>query len=383
MKYILMHKRIAVAELEIDNASCAITGIDDIYAPEHVPVGISVFRGAIDRKALNNWWRKRAIPASRDGIRRALEELQVSSSEALLEKCYGLSLSDQYWICPKAASITWDDINFFDNSFSEDVGNVLLGHASSSDSISLMSPDNSSDGWLKKKWTILNGKRCLLKGGSGIVQQEPYNEVLATTLMNRLDISCVQYSLIMKNSYPYSICEDFITKDTELISAQHFMDGHKKPNNFSVYQHFVKCCEKVGIKAAVDFLDRMLTVDFLIANEDRHFNNFGLIRDAESLEYIGMAPIYDNGTSLWYKTPNHMIRPSAPKLPSKPFKSAHAEQIKLVSSFAWLDHTRLKGLDEEYYEILKESPFIDEARRGILCAALKTRVELITEIAAK
>lgn len=78
-----------------------------------------------------------------------------------------------------------------------------------------------------------------------------------------------------------------------------------------------------------------------------------------------------------------MIRAAAPKLPSKPFQPAHAEQIKLVSSFACLDQRKLKGIDEEYYEILKESPFIDETRREILCDALNTRVELITEIAAK
>lgn len=40
-----------------------------------------------------------------------------------------------------------------------------------------MSPDNATDGWLKKKWEIINGKRFLIKGGN----QEPLNEVIATT----------------------------------------------------------------------------------------------------------------------------------------------------------------------------------------------------------
>lgn len=33
-------------------------------------------------------------------------------------------------------------------------------------------------------------------------------------------------------------------------------------------------------------------------NEDRHLNNFGIIRDVNSLEWISVAPIYDNGESL-------------------------------------------------------------------------------------
>ncbi|WP_412205211.1 hypothetical protein [Anaerobutyricum hallii] len=49
----------------------------------------------------------RAIPASRAGIRNALEQLNLSTTQKLLEKCLGLSLSDQYWICPAGSGIEW------------------------------------------------------------------------------------------------------------------------------------------------------------------------------------------------------------------------------------------------------------------------------------
>ena len=45
----------------------------------------------------------------------------------LLIRCYGLSLSDQYWICPKDSNLTWEEINFFSNEFSDDIGDVLFG----------------------------------------------------------------------------------------------------------------------------------------------------------------------------------------------------------------------------------------------------------------
>ena len=51
-----------------------------------------------------------------------------------------------------------------------------------------MSPDNTSDGWLRKKWVIQNQRRVLLKSGSGESQQEPLNEVLANMICDRLDI---------------------------------------------------------------------------------------------------------------------------------------------------------------------------------------------------
>lgn len=383
-KYILMHKDIPVAALEIDEASGVISAIGEVYAEKHIPLGITVKRGRIERSELNDWWKGRAIPASRSGIKTVLEDLQIATTQRLLEKCLGLSLSDQYWICPQSKNLKWSEINFFENDFSDDMGNILFGKISSgemiiNDEISLMSPDNTSDGWLKKKWKIINGKRCLIKGGSGAIQQEPYNEVIASKIMERLDIPHVKYSLITEEEYPYSICEDFITPQTELISAWYVMQTEKKPNHISVYQHYVNCCEKLGIPKIKESLDQMMVVDYLIANEDRHQNNFGIIRDAESLNFIGAAPLFDNGTSLWFDKPTPMIGRTA-KLRCKPFKNTHEEQIKLVSSFEWLDISKLNGIEEEFRELVRDSIFIDNTRCDAICKAMKERVNSLEKV---
>lgn len=95
-KYILMHKNVPVCNIELDEASGAISAVANAVAPAHIPVGITVKKGVIDRAALNEWWKGRAIPASRDGIRGALAELNLATTQKLLEKCLGLSLFDQY-----------------------------------------------------------------------------------------------------------------------------------------------------------------------------------------------------------------------------------------------------------------------------------------------
>jgi len=294
----------------------------------------------------------------------------------LLTKCYGLSLSDQYWIYPEGSGLRWEDINFFDHPFSDDVGNILFGEAPDKDEFDMLSPDNTSDGWLKKKWVVSGDKRLLVKGGSGATRQEPYNEVLASAVMRRLKIPHIPYTLTMLDEYPYSVCEDFITKDTELISAWYVLQTQKKPNNVSLYQHYLKCCADLGIPGVGDATDRMLTVDFIIVNDDRHLNNFGVVRNADTLEWIGASPVFDCGTSMWCNEPVSMIHPMA-KQSSKPFRSKHAEQIKLVSSFRWLDIKALRGIDEEFREILSGSAFIDEARRDALCYGLRKRVDLL------
>ena len=123
----------------------------------------------------------------------------------------------------------------------------------------------------------------------------------------------------------------------------------------------------------------MLVLDYLIMNEDRHQNNFGAVRNANTLEWIGAAPIYDSGTSLWFDKPTMMIG-STGRVSSKPFKNSHDEQIKLVSSFDWLNLTALAGIDEELRALIKGSLFIDEARAQALCKALCGRVERLAEV---
>ena len=301
------------------------------------------------------------------------------STQLLLDKCLGLSLSDQYWICPTSSGVRWEEVNFFQNAFSDDVGNILLGRGSSSGRVSLMSPDNTSDGWLKKKWTIVGGKRCLLKGGSGATQQEPYNEVFASRLMQRLQVPHVEYALVYQDGYPFSVCEDFITPNTELVSAWYVMQTRKKENHISVYQHLLQCCAALGIPDVRRRLDEMLAVDYLLVNEDRHQNNFGFIRRADTLEWLGMAPIYDSGSSLWFNTPTPMIRASAPRIASKPFKASHEEQIKLVSSFAWIDWDALNGIEEDFRAAVQDSPFLDGARCDAICRGIAGRVQRLKQ----
>ncbi|MCD8046264.1 MAG: HipA domain-containing protein [Clostridiales bacterium] len=378
-----MHKRIRVAELELDDATGYIQKIGTVYAPEHLPVGIPVRKTVTDRAALNEWWTDRSIPASRSGVQKALETLEISSAKLLLVCCYGLSLSDQYWICPEGSDLTWDNINFFDNNFSDDVGDILFGAEKKTDGLNFSSPDNTSDGNLKKRWKIINGKRCLVKGGSNPFRQQPFNEVIASGIMQRLGIPHVPYTVIWSNGAPYSVCEDFITENTELIPAWRILKTQKKDNSTSVYRHFINCCEALGIKDTVPYLDRMIVLDYIIANEDRHLNNFGVIRNAETLAWLGFAPIYDSGSSLGYdKVPAQMR--SEKEVVCKPFKNHHSEQLKLVSDFSWIHFDRLSDIRELIAGVLSADgakDYIDENRIRAIAGSVQQRIEQLSQLA--
>ncbi len=383
MKCTLMHKRFQVAEMELDETTGFILKIAEVYEPKHLPIGVSFKNGIADRGALNEWWTDRSIPASRSGVRNALENLNITNTKMLLVRCFGLSLSDQYWIKPQDANISWEEINFFDNSFSEDIGDVLFGQAKKKDGFDFSSPDNTSDGCLKKRWKIIDGKRCLIKGGSNPFHQQVFNEVIATKIMERLDIPHVPYTMIWDKGLPYSVCEDFVTADTELVAAWRIINSKKKSNNMSVYQHFVSCCKNFGITNVERSLDKMLVLDYIIANEDRHLNNFGLVRNAETLEWIGFAPIYDSGSSLGYDKLPMQIRMQADII-CKPFKKNHIEQLKLVSDFTWIDFDKLCDIEVVIKEILsveEAQELIDERRIEAICDSVRARIDILQGIA--
>ena len=65
-----------------------------------------------------------------------------------------------------------------------------------------------------------------------------------------------------------------------------------------------------GIKGCLDYYDSlgsefseqirsMLVFDALVYNEDRHFGNFGVLRDNHTGKIIAPAPIFDHGRSLF------------------------------------------------------------------------------------
>lgn len=378
MQYTLMHKGIPVLDLELDDATSSVQKIGPIYHMEHLPLGTTSRQGEVDRAALNAWWIDRSIPASRSGIRKALETLELPNTQMLLTRCFGLSLSDQYWVKPQGSDLQWERINFFTNPFSEDIGNVLLGKVTDGAGLDFHSPDNTSDGFLKKRWKIIDGKRCLLKAGSNPFMQQPFNEVIATIVAQRLDIPHVPYSLLWDDGTPYSVCEDFITPDTELVSAWRVMQTQKKDNSTSIYRHYLNCCKALGVPGIEHAVDQMIVLDYLIANEDRHQNNFGLIRNANTLEWIGVAPIFDSGSSLGYdKLPGQILSPHG--IECKPFKKTHEEQLKLVTSFDWLDFGRLTGIEDDIRQVLDQAgDYMDEARKSAITTAFSSRLESLT-----
>lgn len=155
--------------------------VKEILDPARMPLGTATNGGQIKKREFNDWWDHRSIPNTRPMLLTKMAELGVGTVSEIPVRSYGLSLSDCYWLLPDKAAFTWGDLNYFENEFdgSESTEGAWLAN------VGLNSPDNTSEGELPKRWVVKGDERFLLKG-SGIDDQRPYNECVATALYQRL-----------------------------------------------------------------------------------------------------------------------------------------------------------------------------------------------------
>lgn len=363
--YTLMHRDISVADIIISPALDGVVEVNRVFDSLRLPVGTCI-NGSQDIKALRRWWRRRGIPQIREGIDGTLEYLGTSNLTELQIKSFGLSLTDHYWIKPEGLSMSWEDINFFDNDFSEEIGRVMLADrlcGSSMDSdlsqnisaADYVSPDATSAGMLKKRWAIIDNRRKLIKAATPPFYQQAYNEAIASVLCEKLGIPHVKYSVMIdgQNLLPYSVCDCFTTNNIEFVPADLIRTAFPRKQGTTLHQHYIDCCYKLGIDDIAAQIDKMIILDFLLVNNDRHLGNFGLLRDSNTLKFVGAAPLFDNGTSLGYNQPDGQLDLSDLE-GCKPFADSHDKQIALVSDCSCINigNLHLDELTEDIWKIL-------------------------------
>lgn len=369
--FIWMNRTHPLARVIYDSRSHEFTSVGDLQDPQRVPIGLANGCGGVSAASFNSWWRHRGIPEGRAGVDRILEQAGVTVAEELSERGLGLSLSDQYWICPEGSGLAWEDVNFFANGFG-DCSPVMAEGGE------FRHPDNTSEGELPKHWVTRDGKRLLLKG-TGASGQEPFNEVVATALYRRLldRGDFVVYELGEWGGRPASCCEVFVSDEEEYVPAVYVSSLAERPAHRSEYQHYLDCCHELGAEGVEGALSRMIVCDDLLANTDRHWRNFGLVRNVETLE-CRVAPIFDSGTSLWCTKPLIDLRRGDYSFESRQFYSDVTRQFQLAD-LIWVDVNALDGFLEEAMGILGRGEGL-EGRIPFIRQGLSRRIERLTVI---
>ncbi len=329
-----------------------ITAFHELLDEEHLPI---ILQGTdMNNALLTKWMQSRQIPEIRDGIKEA--RTLYPDFERYKNR---FSLSDQYWF--KFKKETWEKGNYFTNDFSEETGKIFFDWWNVTSPQE--SPDLTTNGVLKKRWTIRDGKRCLIKAGSRECHQEPISEILASMTLEQLDIiPFVKYSLTIEGMQMCCICENFVDQNSEYVPFTHIYNKEPRTEDESVYEHAVRMAKKYGIKDPEDYLDRMICVDHYICNTDRNLGNFGFLRDVETGKLTGFAPLFDCGSAFFTLDTKSMSFGDHEKRCTDMFKAEIKKKnmnqeplIRLVKAYPAItaaeEHSIIKKLNRVYEEM--------------------------------
>lgn len=153
-----------------------------------------------------------------------------------------------------------------------------------------------------KAYTEIGNKKTYYKLSNydmrnGITGHECVNEIIAARLLDILDIPHLNYNLIYAD-----IVIDGNKHTTYVCSSEDF----KKPGDskiaLDIYYQMERLDNETPLEFCIrqgweDYIYKMLLVDFLILNRDRHGANIEVLRNSRS-KTIRLADLFDHGLSL-------------------------------------------------------------------------------------
>ncbi len=243
------------------------------------------------------WLERRVIPKNRAFVDQILKVLGLShnNTKGIIDISKGLSLNDSFWVVPADFNGTFKEFNLYENRFSEELSLVAYTGVGTANQAFTTSPELTTQGMLRKAWRFIeDGGIYLYKGGTeGFANSgnEPYSEYYACQIAKAMGLYAVEYDLENWKGILASKCEIFTNIDTSFIPIGRIVKSGGIKACLEYYENMGEDC--------TEFLKSMLVFDAVIYNEDRHFGNFGVLRDNKNGMIIGPAPIFDNGLSLF------------------------------------------------------------------------------------
>lgn len=284
--------------LEIENYNCRIIRKDLL------PIALRYDDVNYD-DVIHNWGYTRAMDLGKTNAKQIMVAcgLKQHNPYIIAQAFHFATLTDSYWIKEKEENISWKDVNLFHNSFDKAVstaaisGNlpniVLTGRQI------IHSPDPMTKGMAAKTWVRdENNNIWLCKIG--------FKEIIADEILDVLEIPHLHYekcseeemiSLTSKEKYTE------IVKSGEWIVKCPIMSSEDKA--MVSFEDFAIFCDRNDIDpyewVATHYpkeYAQMQTADYILANNDRHEENWGLFMDSNTGEIIGFIPLYDHDQIL-------------------------------------------------------------------------------------
>lgn len=235
-------------------------------------------------KYLEGWLASRAIDTHRTNSRLLKKALRLRTADdaQVALAVNAATVTDRYWFRPEGSTATYEDIRFKENYFDS---LALRGDPNGFSHKPSRTPELTNTGSYEKCWRLIDGAWWMYKSGN---QNEYFSELFICRLGEKIGFDMAYYEM-----------------DDGYIRTRNFTDG--TPYNFEPMSSLVgendnysDCFDAIYAISpllAKQYL-KILWLDSVCYNMDRHTENFGFLRNVHTGEIVSMAPNYDNNIAL-------------------------------------------------------------------------------------
>ena len=388
--YKLNHKDIPVAIFQIDRTDVLYAEILKDHL-NHLPLPLKriihykdeFVKSETDLSYLLNedgcllfdcWLSDREIPVNRENYSAYIKK--GTTARQFMLSNYGYSFTDCYWIQDSQNNYIWNDICYLRNSVDDFVSVKDANHMYKGQNATL-------GGQLEKFWYKRDGALKLCKKTGKLYDVLNAREIFASEIYKRLGYkNHCDYEFLYDSTGDIVGCKcfSFVKNNLELVTAYDLLEEYNCTQQDDVYEKVIDFAYQYGLdrKECSDYMDIQTMVDYLITNRDRHQENIGFLRDAETLTIVSPAPVYDSGSC------KHLEGEYPEDLENTVINGLYyteGELLKHVKNLT-LINIELLPTREQYKEILDKCN-ITERRKAELLSLYENKKEYLYELQKK
>ena len=230
------------------------------------------------------WLSSRAIDSHRTNSRLLKKALRLTTADdaQTVLTFNAATITDCYWFKPINSQLKFEEVRFKENYFDT---LALRGDPDGFSAPTSRTPELTNTGSFEKCWRLIDGIWWMYKSGS---PNEYFSELFICKLGEVIGLDMAHYEM-----------------DGDYIRTKNFVDTSKfnyEPVSsiMGTEEDYNKCFNtlfSISKDISIQYL-KLIWMDTICYNMDRHTENFGFLRDITTGTIHSLAPNFDNNIAL-------------------------------------------------------------------------------------
>lgn len=286
MRYILMNRDTKLVSFETEQQMGITEVVDERILSNSLPIGYTDAAAWIDH---------RNYAKHKEHMKKWLKEWGIHTVDGFLQMTHCLGLNDTLWVKTADSDLCWSDVSLYENEFTDIACHTAFETGLFGLQLSTTTPEFTTDGTFPKCWIKDDAGIHILKQGlSGAcnVGLEPYSEYVSSQILAAVFPEVISYDLVKYKGKLCSKCDLFTSDAVGYVPFGRTIDPSRHYTIPGLLQYF-QAYDEANHTSFEHAFRRMIVMDALVFNADRHLNNFGFLIDNTSMKIRDFAPIFD------------------------------------------------------------------------------------------